>query len=78
MDDKRLAFETAMTQAAIVAKENMDAAEYQRFMAQIERAWASYDNAIDRAIDEAMREVKSQPTDKRWSLSVTLGLHKEG
>ena len=80
MDDKKLAFETAMTQAASVARENMSPDKYNQFQTLFARAWAAYDGAVDGAIDEAVREVKSQsqPKDKRWSLSVTLGLRKEG
>ena len=76
MDKHKLAFETAMTQAASVAKNTMTPDQYAQFQEHFSDAWA----ACDRAIDEAVHEVvtRNKPTDKRWSLSVTLGLRKEG
>ena len=76
MDDKRLAFETAMTQAASVAKNTMTPDQYAQFQEHFSDAWAAYDRAIDDAVHDLVKQNK--PTDKRWSLSVTLGLRKEG
>lgn len=72
MDDKKLAFETAMTQVGAIAKGAMNERDYQALYSHLAEAWAAYDSAVDAA------SVKSVPTDKRWSLSVTLGLRKEG
>lgn len=77
MDDKKLAFETAMTQMAMVAKEGLSEDAYLVFLDRFSKAWERYDDAIDFILEE-VREAKKEPKDKRFSLSLTFGFKREG
>ena len=73
MDDKKLAFETAMTQAAAIAKVGLSDEDYKLFLARFSEAWATYDAAVASSV-----KPKKEPKDKRFSLSLTLGFRREG
>lgn len=73
MDDKKLAFETAMTQAGATAKAGLSDEDYKMFLARFSEAWAAYDAAVLSAA-----KPKKEPQDKRFSLSLTLGFRREG
>lgn len=73
MDDKKLAFETAMTQAASVAKKGLWSDDYQEFLSFFSEAWAAYDAAVFSAGNP-----KKETVDKRISLSLVFGFKREG
>lgn len=72
-EDKKLAFETAMTRACDMARVRMSAAEYQAYMAHFGEAWDLFNAAVAEA-DRAPMPAK----DKSYSLSLVLGFRKEG
>lgn len=72
MDDKKLAFETAMTQAASVAQKGLSPHDYQEFLSCFSEAWAAYDAAVFSAA------TKKETVDKRISLSFVFGFRREG
>lgn len=73
MDGKKLAFETAMTQAASVAQKGLSPNDYQEFLSCFSEAWAAYDAAVFSASNP-----KKETVDKRISLSLVFGLKREG
>lgn len=73
MDDKKLAFETAMTQAALAAKSGLSDEDYRNFFKWYSEAWAAYDVAVFSAC-----EPQKEPTDKCFNLSLTLGFKRKG
>ena len=73
MDNKKLAFETAMTKAASVAKEGLSPHDYQEFFSCFSEAWAAYDTAVFSASNP-----KKETVDKRISLSLVFGFKREG
>lgn len=73
MDGKKLAFETAMTQAGAVAQSGLSPEDYQKFLHHFSSAWAAYDGAVF-AEDKTTKAL----VDKRVSLSLTFRFRKKG
>ena len=76
MDDKRLKFETSLTQIGKFARDRLKPEEYAELYSHIESAWSAYDAAIDEELRELTADQGTK--ERKVSFSLTFGFRREG